>query len=1445
MNLPLGKIKSITFSLSGDEENKQDSVVTVQRQELYQNNQPFPYGLYDLRMGTDRYNLLCKTCLNNKSHCLGHFGTINLNTRVISSLFNLYIMKWLKEICHTCGSPLSNLDAPRPTHPQLGFEAPRNKFVYREAKRIVCKYCKSIHPNVTYNKDRKLPEVNMRDKSKKLSESSVEETKPRLLLPMHIYEIFSRVENETVEKFGLPIKSHPRKLIIKALRIAPNTVRPENRVSGLQRSVGNEITIALTNIIKDNNKIPAVMPEEIGNMPENDIVSLNDWNYVMTTMPKKSNNPKNAQFNSMASRLTGKDGRIRKNLLGKRVNFNFRSVISGDPKRKLNEVGVPLKFAKIIQIDETLQEYNRERLMIYFTNGRKRYPGCTKIIKKTGESFIVDDKQDKINFENGDIICRDLIDGDYFIFNRQPSLMASNVTAMQVVIITDPNINTLQLNVIMCSLYAADFDGDAMNGFFVPSVGSRSEIAELSAPKSTMIKHGSSSLLIGTIDDSIVGGMLLSVAEEISKYTAALLFSTTTFLPELNKKEVYTGRDIYSLILKNDAQITYRGKPSIYNEAYKPYFNYREEDINIIIDNGELKSGIIDKKAAGKSGINNMFHIIYQEKGPQSLLNTLFNVQQVAINHAYFAGFTLGINDMILPRDAVDEVHKTLQDTKAKSAWITKNLDEQKIIPPMGKTIMEFYEDLQMEALNMGDAFLHTMLTRFNIDNNNLLKLVMTGSKGSINHMTHICCAVGQVNIGGKRPPEQLSHKRTLAFFHRYDMTPEAHGFVTGCFISGLSKPSVAFAAQDARLNFFNKSLSTAKTGFIERKSVKCLENIVINNLFNCVKNEKVVQHGYGGNCLDSRKVISTSFPTITISNQRLDDGWHYKAVDSSLQQIFDDEFDRIKKDRQVFRDSFSELQKVNYSERLSGKVCVSIDIHRSVEDAIITFGEFKPKEQTIAEMVKLVNEFSEGLIYTFTNSIMRKKRGAMPVYLQDAIRPLQILVRAELSSKRCLNKINIDVLNYLFDKIINSQCNALVDYGNCVGVLAATSFSEPITQEMLKSTHGSVSGRGVQKSLLQEVKETFSTTDIKKLTTAMMVLRLKPEYEHDKHVAYRVSSMIAEIKVKDLARSPCHIFYEKFKEPVHPKYAHEAKMIKEFVDLNPLYKPPSDISNWCIRFEFLRSKLIYKNISLADIIAQLRNNYPLLYIINSSENAPIIIMRVYLRMNVFSKKAEDEETAAIRISHEILNSSVRGIDGVLSAESSLISISTYEEDGSIGDKKVYAIKTSGINLYQVAKNVPEIDITKMYSDSALEVQEIYGISMAQSLLANKIKNIGDGGLLSSHSSIYSSVMTYTGEVTTIEKKGLSIREPSDTLLRMAFSSPIEALTEAAIKNTTNPINSISSSLMVGSVPDKIGTAYNKLMLNEEMLRSNVPDVNAYIDELLDLDDALEDGDEE
>ena len=90
--------------------------------------------------------------------------------------------------------------------------------------------------------------------------------------------------------------------------------------------------------------------------------------------------------------------------------------------------------------------------MIYFNNGRKKYPGCTKVIKKaTGAEYGVDSMKD-IELENGDIVYRDVITGDVANFNRQPSLKPANISTMRVVVTEDPDILTLSLNVIACPL---------------------------------------------------------------------------------------------------------------------------------------------------------------------------------------------------------------------------------------------------------------------------------------------------------------------------------------------------------------------------------------------------------------------------------------------------------------------------------------------------------------------------------------------------------------------------------------------------------------------------------------------------------------------------------------------------------------------------------------------------------------------------------------------------------------------------------------------------------------------------------------------------------------------------------------------------------------------------------------------------------------------------------
>ena len=116
--------------------------------------------------------------------------------------------------------------------------------------------------------------------------------------------------------------------------------------------------------------------------------------------------------------------------MGKRVRFAMRSVITGDQFIKIDEVGVPLSIAKNIQIPEVVRPWNKHKIMIYYMNKDKKYPGCSRIIKKSnGITYRVSilEKENYI-LQEGDTVLRDMVSGDYIGFNRQPSLLISNIS---------------------------------------------------------------------------------------------------------------------------------------------------------------------------------------------------------------------------------------------------------------------------------------------------------------------------------------------------------------------------------------------------------------------------------------------------------------------------------------------------------------------------------------------------------------------------------------------------------------------------------------------------------------------------------------------------------------------------------------------------------------------------------------------------------------------------------------------------------------------------------------------------------------------------------------------------------------------------------------------------------------------------------------------------------
>ncbi|UYV60876.1 hypothetical protein LAZ67_1002654 [Cordylochernes scorpioides] len=168
-------------------------------------------------------------------------------------------------------------------------------------------------------------------------------------------------------------------------------------------------------------------------------------------------------FKGLVQRLKGKKGRFRGNLSGKRVDFSGRTVISPNPFLRINEVGVPIYMAKILSYPERVTKHNIHKLQQLVRNGPFTYPGANHIQYQNGQRKYLgygnrEMEANKIRF--GDLVDRQMADGDILLFNRQPSLHKLSLMAHRARVLP---FRTLRFNECVCTPYNADFDGDEMN----------------------------------------------------------------------------------------------------------------------------------------------------------------------------------------------------------------------------------------------------------------------------------------------------------------------------------------------------------------------------------------------------------------------------------------------------------------------------------------------------------------------------------------------------------------------------------------------------------------------------------------------------------------------------------------------------------------------------------------------------------------------------------------------------------------------------------------------------------------------------------------------------------------------------------------------------------------------------------------------------------------------
>src|SRR3989344_5188282 len=336
------KIKGLRFGLLNPELIKKISSAKVVSPELYDvDGYPVDGGLMDLRLGAIDPGVKCRTCGGGLKECLGHPGSIELARPIIHIKYIQVIERFLRSICQNCGKALISEE-------QIKKYSSKNRIKKaRDTKK--CPHCNASQEKIRLEKP-----YNFIIGKKRL-------------FPTEIREALAKISNEDIKLLGGdPRNFRPEWAVMSILLVPPVTVRPSITLETGERSE-DDLTHKLSDIVRANQRLwenlnagaPEVIIEDLWDLLQYHITTFFD-NDVARIPPARHRSGQ--PLKTITERIKGKEGRIRHNLAGKRVNYSARTVVSPDPFIKINEVGVPFEVARIITVAENVTSLNIESM---------------------------------------------------------------------------------------------------------------------------------------------------------------------------------------------------------------------------------------------------------------------------------------------------------------------------------------------------------------------------------------------------------------------------------------------------------------------------------------------------------------------------------------------------------------------------------------------------------------------------------------------------------------------------------------------------------------------------------------------------------------------------------------------------------------------------------------------------------------------------------------------------------------------------------------------------------------------------------------------------------------------------------------------------------------------------------------------------------------------------
>jgi DNA-directed RNA polymerase II subunit RPB1 len=1423
-------ILGIQFSILSPDEIRKSSVAEITSKDTYVNNKTVVGGMFDSRMGILEPGLICPTDGLDYIQCPGYFGHIELAKPVFYIQYLDTVVNIIQSICIKCSKLLIDK---KKYHSLLSLS---NDKRWKQVHALCHKVTRCGESSETGCGCKQPTKYKHEGFATIVAEWKMDGAPVSLkITPEMFIKIFRRISDEDIAFMGFsPVWSRPEWMICQVLAVPPPAVRPSVKYDSSQRSE-DDLTYLLVQIIRTNKTLQEKIAQNVPPATIDDYHTMLQY-FVATMIDNKIPNAKPAAqrsgraFKSIKDRLNGKTGRVRGNLMGKRVDFSARSVITPDPNLSIRELGVPVKIAQNITKPVTVNSRNIHMLTTLLKNGPDVYPGA-KLLERVihGKSVHISLKyadRESIELHEGDILHRHMLDGDAILFNRQPTLHRMSMMGHIVRVMKQGN--TFRMNVGDTKPYNADFDGDEMNLHMPQSLEAETELKHLAAVPYQILSPASNQSIIGIFQDSLLGCFQFTREQDLfgnpihfDPLTAMNLVVNLTKVDErIFQQDSVKNTDLMSLILP--PMTSYQK-----NNLYKDSENGATSNNIVEIVNGVYRRGRLDKGTLSATS-KGLIHRIFNDYGNFASADFIDNIQYIVNEYMKLSSYSVGISDLIMSQDTQDKIKEAIRAKKVKVDELIAQTQFGAFVNETGKSNSEELESRVNIILGEANTQAGKLGKESLSPTNRFALMVQAGSKGSDINISQMVSCLGQQQVEGKRIPYGFDH-RTLPHFTKYNDTSSARGFVESSFIGGLNPYELFFHAQGGRIGLIDTAVKTATTGYIQRRLIKAMEDCI--SLYDgTVRNNKnkIIQFSYGEDNIDPARVETFHLPLCDMKieqiyhhyNMNVDDLFlfsgdthqRYKAQHSEC-------MDRCKYWIDFMIESRNQLIRHVFDFKNEYKIRIPVGIPYLISHIANQF-MLSPQimvDLTPFETFQLLDKYYAKLegLGTYKPSLLFK------IMYYYSLSPRELLIHKHFTKS---------ALIMLLEQIVMHYKRSLIQPGEMVGIIAAQSIGEPTTQMTLNTFHfAGVASKSNATRGVPRIEEILSLSANPK--SPSVTIYLKEVDETNKERAHHFMNMIEHTKLADIVNKIDIIF-----DPKNETIQEDRAFIRQHEEFDELLVDcvsvqASEDTPWVIRIVMNEEEMLNKKITMDDVnFAIKQSGIDMSQCIYSDYNADKLVFRI--RPLNPKKKLVKNRSVFFNMDYvynlkevqtKLLNVVLRGVKNIQKVNIRTVKNNVKWVNGNYETQEIWVLDTMGTNLLDIM-GLDYIDATKTTSNDIKETYDVLGVEAARECIYAELTEVieFDGAYINDHhKSLLCDRMACTHPLTSIFRHGVNA-DDIGPIAKASFEETPEMFLKAARHAELDNMRGVSANVMCGQ-EGFYGTNSFSLLLDMQKMTELTP----------------------